>query len=180
MSMLAITGAANLVTGTYSAGKIVDILSKFENLSASSLPFLVLGNLLMLSSNSSAPAPSDMAKSLNKAYQQVLDTYLPGEKIVSVEAPVQHEPTSADGVDSNQTTIRLFTTDKDLTSYVNLTEVYNAVRDGKLPTWEQVYCALLDIIDMVDKALGKHYGFSDEELDYIINYEIKYRIGLAD
>ena len=150
MSMLAITGAANLVTGTYSAGKIVDILSNFENLSASSLPFLVLGNLLMLSSNSSAPAPSDMAKSLNKAYQQVLDTYLPGEKIVSVEAPVQHEPTSADGVDSNQTTIRLFTTDKDLTSYVNLTEVYNAIRDGKLPTWEQVYCALLDVIDMVD------------------------------
>lgn len=148
--MLAITGAANLVTGTYSAGKIVDIMSNFENLSASSLPFLLLGNLLMLSSNSAASAPADMAQALNKAYQQVLDTYLPGEKIVSVDAPVKHEPTSAEGVDSNQTTIRLFTTDKDLTSYVNLTEVYNAVRDGKLPTWEQVYCALLDVIDMVD------------------------------
>lgn len=34
------------------------------------------------------------------------------------------------------------------------------------------------IIDEIDKALAKHYGFTDEELDFIINYDIKYRIGL--
>ena len=33
------------------------------------------------------------------------------------------------------------------------------------------------IIDEIDKILAKHYGFSDEELDYIINYDIKYRMG---
>ena len=34
-----------------------------------------------------------------------------------------------------------------------------------------------DVIDEIDKALAKHYGFSDEELDFIINYDIKYRMG---
>ena len=33
------------------------------------------------------------------------------------------------------------------------------------------------IIDEIDKALAKHYGFTDEELDFIINYDIKYRMG---
>lgn len=32
-------------------------------------------------------------------------------------------------------------------------------------------------IDEIDKALAKHYGFTDEELDFIINYDIKYRMG---
>ena len=35
------------------------------------------------------------------------------------------------------------------------------------------------IIDRIDRILGEHYGFSDEELDYIINYDIKYRMGLG-
>jgi hypothetical protein len=26
-------------------------------------------------------------------------------------------------------------------------------------------------------VLAKHYGFTDEELDFIINYDIKYRMG---
>jgi hypothetical protein len=34
------------------------------------------------------------------------------------------------------------------------------------------------IIDLIDRVLAKHYGFTDEELDYIINYDIKYRMGL--
>ncbi len=33
------------------------------------------------------------------------------------------------------------------------------------------------IIDEIDKLLAKHYGFTDEELDFIINYDIKYRMG---
>lgn len=35
------------------------------------------------------------------------------------------------------------------------------------------------IIDEIDNVLAKHYGFTDEELDYIINYDIKYRMGDA-
>ena len=33
------------------------------------------------------------------------------------------------------------------------------------------------IIDEVDRMLAKHYSFTDEELDFIINYDIKYRMG---
>ena len=36
------------------------------------------------------------------------------------------------------------------------------------------------IIDEIDRVLAKHYGFTDEELDFIINYDIKYRMGRED
>ena len=29
----------------------------------------------------------------------------------------------------------------------------------------------------IDGALAQHYGFTEEELDFIINYDIKYRTG---
>jgi hypothetical protein len=34
-------------------------------------------------------------------------------------------------------------------------------------------------IDKIDSILAQHYGFTDEELDYIINYDIKYRMGIG-
>ena len=36
------------------------------------------------------------------------------------------------------------------------------------------------IINEIDRILAKHYGFSDEELDFIINYDSKYRMGRGD
>lgn len=36
------------------------------------------------------------------------------------------------------------------------------------------------IIDKIDRALAKHYGFTEEELDFIINYDIKYRMGKGE
>jgi len=36
------------------------------------------------------------------------------------------------------------------------------------------------IIDEIDRVLAEHYGFTDEELDFIINYDIKYRMGLGN
>jgi hypothetical protein len=33
------------------------------------------------------------------------------------------------------------------------------------------------LLDEIDRVLAKHYGFTDEELDFIINYDIKYRMG---
>jgi len=35
----------------------------------------------------------------------------------------------------------------------------------------------LPLIREIDRVLAKHYGFTDEELDFIINYDIKYRMG---
>ena len=37
-----------------------------------------------------------------------------------------------------------------------------------------------NIIDQIDKVLAQHYGFTDEELDFIVNYDIKYRMGSTD
>ena len=34
------------------------------------------------------------------------------------------------------------------------------------------------IIDKIDKALAPHYGLTNEELDFIVNYDIKFRMGL--
>ena len=31
--------------------------------------------------------------------------------------------------------------------------------------------------DETDRVPAAHYGFRDEELDFIINYDIKYRMG---
>ncbi len=33
------------------------------------------------------------------------------------------------------------------------------------------------ILDEIDTVLAKHYGFTPEELDFILNYDIKYRLG---
>ena len=35
-------------------------------------------------------------------------------------------------------------------------------------------------LDQIDRVLAKHYGFTDEELDFIINYDIKYRMGMGN
>jgi hypothetical protein len=37
-----------------------------------------------------------------------------------------------------------------------------------------------NIIDQIDIELAQHYGFTHEELDFIINYDIKYRMGRTD
>ena len=45
----------------------------------------------------------------------------------------------------------------------------------KIETFEYAECK--PIIDEIDTVLARHYGFTEEELDFIINYDIKYRMG---
>src|SRR5262249_8400226 len=53
-------------------------------------------------------------------------------------------------------------------------------------SWAHLICILglqtssKPIIDEIDAALADYYGFSKEELDFIINYDIKYRMGMDD
>jgi hypothetical protein len=35
----------------------------------------------------------------------------------------------------------------------------------------------IDVALVIDKNIAKRYGFTEEELDFIINYDIKYRMG---
>jgi len=48
---------------------------------------------------------------------------------------------------------------------------------GTVSYYEYYPAEAKDIIDKVDCTLARHYGFTDEELDFIINYDIKYRMG---
>jgi hypothetical protein len=50
--------------------------------------------------------------------------------------------------------------------------------DGHSIEYDEFYAAKSKpIIDEIDRVLAQHYGFTDEELDFIINYDIKYRMG---
>ena len=58
-------------------------------------------------------------------------------------------------------------------------KIYKRVSNGILTQFDSFYPALSKhIIDKIDIALAPHYGFTEEELDFIINYDIKYRMGL--
>ncbi len=59
----------------------------------------------------------------------------------------------------------------------SMRRVYNYQTSGRVE-YDEFYMKLSKpIIDEIDKVLAKHYGFTDEELDFIINYDIKYRMG---
>ena len=60
-------------------------------------------------------------------------------------------------------------------------KIYKRVSKGVLTQFDSFYPALSkDIIDKIDRVLAKHYGFTDEESDFIINYDFKYRMGLKN
>jgi hypothetical protein len=51
-------------------------------------------------------------------------------------------------------------------------------RDGTEIAYDEYYGGKSkSIIDEIDCVLKQYYGFTDEELDFIINYDIKYRMG---
>ncbi len=49
---------------------------------------------------------------------------------------------------------------------------------GKVVYDEFVQKPSKPIVDKIDRILAEHYGFTDEELDFIVNYDIKFRMGL--
>ena len=55
--------------------------------------------------------------------------------------------------------------------------VYHYKTTGRVE-YDEFYMKLSkDIIDEIDRELARHYGFRAEELDFILNYDIKYRLG---
>ena len=49
---------------------------------------------------------------------------------------------------------------------------------GRIEYYEYYPASGKSNIDLIDGVLANIYGFTDEELDFIINYDIKYRMGL--
>ena len=62
--------------------------------------------------------------------------------------------------------------------YVNARIIKRARADGSIQDEYNFSVGLSKpIIDEIYRVLARHYGFTDEELDFIINYDIKYRMG---
>ncbi len=59
----------------------------------------------------------------------------------------------------------------------SVTHRRNQVRTGLIEYQRFFPSQSKPIIDEIDRVLARHYGFTDEELDFIINYDIKYRMG---
>jgi hypothetical protein len=53
----------------------------------------------------------------------------------------------------------------------------NQQRTGRTETQAFKIQKSKPIIESIDRALAKHYKLTDEELDYLISYDIKYRLG---
>lgn len=65
-----------------------------------------------------------------------------------------------------------------LDSYRNFSKVYKRKLKKTRTEFDAFYPMYSKpIIDEIDKVLAVHYGFTEEELDFIINYDIKYRMG---
>ena len=63
-------------------------------------------------------------------------------------------------------------------SYINNRIIKSRIYPSGKVFYEEYYPSKSKpIIDEIDKVLAKHYGLTDEELDFIINYDIKYRMG---
>ncbi len=60
---------------------------------------------------------------------------------------------------------------------VDLNSNATVIKYGKARVQQFYVSKSKSIIDEIDQVLAKHYGFTDEELDFIINYDIKYRMG---
>ena len=53
-------------------------------------------------------------------------------------------------------------------------------RRGKIEYQEFCPSSSKSLMDEIDNMLAVHYRFSPEELDFILNYDIKYRMGQED
>jgi hypothetical protein len=54
-------------------------------------------------------------------------------------------------------------------------------KQGHTTEYEEIDAGLSKpIMDEIDRVLAEHYGLTDEELDSIVNYDIKYRMGGAE
>jgi hypothetical protein len=55
--------------------------------------------------------------------------------------------------------------------------VYNYERSGRVEYDEFYPSKSKSFIDEIDRILARHYGFGPEEIDFLINYDGKYRMG---
>ena len=172
-----------MVAGTkmVAAGRmVVDAVNNFENFSGTCLPQLVLLGMMKYA-GANAEQLADLTAKLegaeraaaNKTTAAVIkpqggsvsnessqfEKHLPNEQIYDVGGVKVDEHVSDDGTKSEKvTTLNFRTIDKDISSFVNLKNVFNMVKEGKMPDSQLLWRALLDVVDILD------FGIFGEDL----------------
>ena len=77
----------------------------------------------------------------------------------------------------NRNSLKLLGSELMLQLQENATMVEAKYRTGDVRFAQYAPGLSKQVIDKIDIVLANHYGFTDEELDFIINYDIKYRMG---
>lgn len=87
-------------------------------------------------------------------------------------------PISLDNISKKQRKLLMSLADNLMNDLKRNSKLYQRVSNNMLTKFDSFYPLYSkSIIDKIDQVLADHYGFTQEELDYIINYDIKYRMG---
>ena len=93
---------------------------------------------------------------------------------------LQNYPINVDNIESSILAQIIMHTDNMMSDYKTKSQMKEKISTltGNV-IYQEFYPRLSKpIIDQIDCLLAQHYGFTHEELDFIINYDIKYRMGL--
>ncbi|MBI2311414.1 MAG: hypothetical protein HYU77_02805 [Betaproteobacteria bacterium] len=55
--------------------------------------------------------------------------------------------------------------------------IFDNIEQQRLPALQETLSShCTNIVDEIDRALAQHYGISAEQLVFVVNYDIKYRM----
>lgn len=172
---IATAGQAMAVANTVSSG--VNTALNFEHLSDTSLPYIILDALTKILTGKALPKidvqrtpglftldplpprhpepkivekPVEVSKSPTQV-RDLLDTHLPGERVWDIGKPNAYTTQSEDGsTHETITKIDFRTIDKNISSFVNVYMLIDTIKQGKIPSFQQIQLAILDVVDMID------------------------------
>lgn len=168
MMMGTTVAAAGQVLAVASQAKnVVDVALNFERFSDTSLPQMVLFGLLksaganpeqlmtladkIKGAEAAASDKKDGVAARPEGSSSLLEKHLPDEEVWSVDDVQVTKKAEPDGSSSEKvTTLKFRTIEKDISSFVNLIQVIDTIKEGRMPSGQQIALALLDVVDMLD------------------------------
>lgn len=170
----ALIAAEKLATAVAGANVMKDVALHFENMSDTALPYLVLSSILKTRIAQESHSSTGMegirtgasltagrgestimtSPATGTALQDMPTQHLPNENLWSCDSPQTYTRTSIDGTTTEKTiSLQFRTIDKDISSFVNVHTLMDTLAEGHVPTMEQVYLAVLDIVDALDLGI---------------------------
>ncbi len=168
MMMGTTVAAAGQVLAVASQAKnVVDVALNFERFSDTCLPQMVLFGLLksaganpellmtladkIKGAEAAASDKKDGVAARPEGSSSLLEKHLPDEEVWSVDDVQVTAKAEPDGSKSEKvTTLKFRTIEKDISSFVNLIQVIDTIKEGRMPSGQQIALALLDVVDMLD------------------------------